>query len=163
MYDIVDARNGSGDIDPRYICHEKSQRIKARTLLMCRPNDRLIFPDLLTKPFLMYSAKLMQVVSIYQKDIPHKEVVLLEQEHGLTSLYFLPILPILDCVANPYRYDGGVPASRKPILDHGKCRDFAIFKFEDLSRPYTVMSLELIESVLVRKCVGLAFERAQMC
>jgi hypothetical protein len=162
MNDIVQAVNGQDGVDATHIRQEKAHLIRRRTLLMCKSSQNLIFPDLLTTPFLMFSARLRQVASIYQKDIPYKEIVLLEQEHAITSLYFLPILPIVDCVTNPYHTYEGMRADRKPVLDYSKCKNLSVFKFEDLRMMYTVMSLELLESILIRKCIGLTFEQIQM-
>jgi len=161
--DIVHVINGPMDINFTHICHEKAHYIRSRTLLTCRPNQKLIFSDILTMPFLMFSAKLRRIVSIYQNDIPYKEIVLLEQKHCLTSLYFLPIVPILECVTNPFRSSEGFKSNHKPILDYDQCKNLSIFKFKEIGSIHTVISLELLESILIRKCVGIMFEQVNMC
>jgi len=163
MHDIVHVVNGPNDVNFTDICHEKAHRIQKRTLLMCETGKDVIFPDILTIPFLMFSPQLKRIVSIYQKDIPYKEIVLLEQKQCFTAMYFLPVLPVLDCVTNPFRFHEGASASRKPILDYSKCKNLSIFKFKDINSIYTVMSLELLESILVRKCIGLSFTQVEMC
>ena len=73
-------------IDVRQIKPGASGKLPPKIAFNIRENADVVFTDVLTNPFLLYSANIMEAVEIYEPKIPHKQIVLLEKKSRHTAV-----------------------------------------------------------------------------
>ena len=65
--------------DIRNICLKNAHKLPARELLFLESNKETIFTDVLSIPFFLVSARIKQVIQMYDSSIILKELVLLDK------------------------------------------------------------------------------------
>lgn len=146
----------SGKIDPRLIRPGESHKLPDRLILNILPNPYVTFVDVLTSPFLLLSKTCMDVVKLYQRHTVSKQLVLLDAENRQKSVYHLPILKQLSCLTDESVWNKSVLLSGTIDLD--KVGDEAIFQMVFPDVRYTVIRLDMLESMLKRGARGLKIE-----
>lgn len=142
-------------VDPRNICPGKSQRLPDRQILNVLPNAHMVFSDVLSSPFLLLSQICMDVVKIYETHTVSKQMILLDLENRQKQTYYLPILQHATCLAEGSRWSMDKSVLLEGVLDLSKVGDLSIFHLADLKNRYTVIRLDVLESMLKRGARGL--------
>ncbi len=142
-------------ISLEHIMPGKSHQIPARSILHVVPNTYMTFVDIIEFPFLLISKKCMDVVKIYEPQIVSKQVILLDTENRKKQTYYLPILPHLECLSEKSILSPDKSELRKGILNLSKVGTEGIFHISDLSHFYTVVRLDVLESILKRGVRGI--------
>lgn len=159
-------KNWNQTIDVRNISLGGAHRLKHRILVELVPNRHVVFLDVLTNPTLMYSEKVKNVTELYNENIKHKQVVLLDSENMFSELYFMPILPVIDCLSDKSKFNLDHSIVQEAILIEDKIRGHSLFWLAGVKSKYTVIRLDLAESLLRRrtrgvKLIHVALERRQ--
>ena len=66
--------------------------------LLPESNKETIFTDVLSIPFFLVSARIKQVIQMYDSSIILKELVLLDKTNERAERYFIPIFDELECL-----------------------------------------------------------------
>ena len=154
--------NWYGKLDVQKLKQARSWEIPDRVLLEIRENPDTIFTDVISKPFLLYSKKTKDAVSIYESGIVHKQISLLDDQNLLTELYYLPILKSVDCLSDKSELNTDKSIIRRAVLDKNKLPRRSIFALDGLSSSYTVVRLDLAESLLRRGVRGVTFAKVEI-
>lgn len=148
-------RNWSGKIDRSLIVPGKSHQIPSRMIFDVYPNAHMTFIDVIDSPFLLLSKACMDAVNIYEPQIVSKQIVLLDAENSAKQTYYLPILPHLECLADGSILTPDGSELKEGVLDLSKVGRAGIFHIAGLARFYTVIRLDVLESMLKREAHGI--------
>lgn len=138
----------------RDVSPENALKLPKTSIALLHENEHLNFTDIVSSPFLLLSELCMGVVQFYEPSIPEKYMVLLESPHKLMRTYHIPILPKLHCLsqASVLNLDGSV--IKYAELQLSKIGDHSIFQIADVTSIYTVLRLDILESMLKRGAKG---------
>lgn len=149
--------NWSQTIDVRKLTREEYQKMPPFIQLNAKLGMDGVFPDVIAKPFLLLSRPAMEVTALYDSTIPFLFFVLFDTEKGECSSYFCPVLEDEDCLVK-------MPGlrQREIILDRQKMRGIPLFRVRNGPDSHTIIRMDLAESVMERKIVGLELEEVCM-
>ena len=147
-------------LDVRKIKKGLSYEIPYRMSLDVRPDKEIYFTDIVSKPFFLYTEIVKQAVSIYEPQMPHKQIMLADKKNFLSELYFMPILEIVDCLSDETILDTDGSIIGIVELNHTKIPDLSIFKLAGISGRSIIVRLDLIESILRRGAKGICLKEA---
>lgn len=151
----------SGKIDPRNIRPGFSHKIARRQILNIRPNPYVVFTDVISSPFLLLSKKCMDVATLYEPQIISKQIILLDMETPQRETYYLPILKQIPCLAAGSEWNLDKSVLRKGVLDLEAIGDTSIFQLADMQSIYTVIRVDILESMLKRGARGIGITPLQ--
>lgn len=149
-------------MDTRDICMERAYRLPYRELVLVRGKSATIFTDVITKPFLLVSEKVRNVILMYEPGIVMKELVLLDRENALAETYYLPILPEVDCLGEGTEYNPAHTALKKIVINREKAMGKTIFKLAGVKGQYIICNLDIVESILKRGCLGIGLTEVEI-
>lgn len=142
-------------MDVRDICLKKAHRIPARELLYLESNSDTIFTDIISIPFFLVSAKIKQVIQMYDPNIILKEIVLLDKIYERAERYFLPIFDELECMHEDSEFNTSRSIIKKIVLRKKAIGENTIFRIANYEKQYIIGNLDIVESILRRNCIGL--------
>ncbi len=151
-----DIRNWFGVFEKRDVHVERHQKMKDRFVLKIEPGKNTVFTDLISMPVLMVTEKLRDVIRLYERTTPFKEVVLLDYSRGISKLYYLPILQEIECLSEKSERMPNCYGIVKAVLDLNKVGEHSIFKIGGVFDDYYVVRLDVAESFLRRGAVGIS-------
>lgn len=154
--------NWSDIIDIRNIEMEKSHILSDRISLPIRSNLHTTFTDIISFPFLLVTEEFQKMIKLYEPLTPFKEVILLDGKNKLSELYYMPILERIDCLTADSVYNLDKSVIKRGVIDPAKTKDKAIFWLDGVNGTYTVVRLDLIESVLRRAGRGIALKELEL-
>ena len=147
-------RNWSGKIDRASIMPGKSHQLPSRIILDVYPNSHMTFIDVVDFPFFLISKTCMDVIKLYEPQIISKQIILLDRENRAKQTYYLPILPHLECLSEESVFTPDRSELKEGILDMSQIGSEGIFHIAGLSSFYTVIRLDVLESMLKRGARG---------
>lgn len=159
--DSPEILNWSGQIDPRNIHPDRSYKIARRQILTVRPNPNIVFVDVISSPFLLISKRCMEVVKLYEPQTLFKQIILLDMETPQRETYYLPILKPICCLAEGSRWNMDKSVLLKGVLDLEMVGTTSIFQLADSKTVYTVIRLDVLESMLKRGARGMAITQLE--
>lgn len=145
----------SGKIDRTKINPGRSYKLPTRIILNIYPNAYTTFTDVIDFPFLLLSKMCMDVVKIYEPQIVSKQIVLLDAENRKKQTYYMPILPQFQCLSEESILTPDRSELIEGILDLSQIGTEGIFHIAGLSRFYTIIRLDMLESMLKRGACGI--------
>jgi len=156
--DIVD---WYGKIDVRNIKTGSSHLLPKRLLLSIAPNPDTVFTDVICHPFLLVSSMVRDTIKLYEPNMVFKEIILLDGANELSSVYYLPILPEVDCLSGESELNLDRSVIKKAVISLPAVGDNSIFKIAGVTGNYIVVRLDLAESILRREARGIGLEDIQ--
>ena len=142
-------------INKKDINRESFHEIPKRTILNIKSNEDTIYTDIITRPFLLLSPLVYEISEKYESIIPSKQVILLDKEKGGASLYHLPILEKIDCIAKESELNSDKSKFINPVLLYEKIKNKNIFWAKGFESVSPIVSLDFVESILRRGAVGI--------
>ena len=141
----------------RDITLKRCGNIPAQTMLDIQGRADTVFTDVITNPFFMISEKMYKITKKYDKNIIGKQVVLMDSVNKKAELYYLLIMPHIDCVSEKSELNPSRTKFIRPVIDPlrvSKSRN--IFWLKDFKSNLPVISLDLAESILRRDARGIS-------
>lgn len=142
--------------DVRDVSPENAIKLPKTSIALVHENEHLNFTDYISSPFLLLSELCMGVVQFYEPSIPEKYMVLLESQHKLMRTYHLPILPKIHCLTKASVLNLDRSIIQYAELDASTIGEHSIFQIADVTSNYTVLRLDILESMLKRGAKGLS-------
>ncbi len=133
---IPQIRNWYGKLDVRNVNREDYKKIASPLMLEMRTGLDTICPDIMTSPVLMVSEEAMEVILLYDRNMPYFFVVLFDAEKEQSTVYYCPVLA--------------------DDADGGK---EVIYRIKKPSGSVIKICEELAESLLERGVCGLGLQR----
>lgn len=150
-----------GKIDPRNIRPGASHKIARRQILNIRSNPHTVFVDVISSPFLLLSKKCMEVVTLYEPQVISKQIILLDMETPQRETYYLPILKQIHCLAEGSEWNLDRSVLSKGVINLEPVGDTSIFQLADMKNIYTVIRVDVLESMLKRGARGVGITPLQ--
>lgn len=142
-------------VDVRDVCLKNAHKLPARQLLFLESNSDTIFTDIISIPFFLVSAKIKQVIQMYDPNIILKEMVLLDKVYERVERYFLPIFVELECLHEDSEFNMNRSIIKKIVLNKKAIGENSIFRIANYEKQYIIGNLDIVESILRRNCIGL--------
>lgn len=157
-------KNWYGKFDVRDISLENYPNLPERQLFILESSEKVIFTDIVLFPFLLVSPIVLDVIRMYRECCFYREVILLDQAGGKSKLYYLPVfnstskLKIIEreYASGKYTTEDFKDIGNKVNIDKN------IFWINDSLKRHTIISLDLAESLLRRKIVGLGIKEVEL-
>ena len=147
---------GFNSIHKRDISLSRWRNLKKRILLYIESDENTVHTGLLTMPFLLLDEEVFEIASKYEPLMPSRQVVLLDKENQISGLYYMPILPRIDCISPKSKLsNANTIFAGTPILTFNKILGINIFWLDGLDSDLPVISLDLAESILRRNVMGI--------
>ena len=134
---------------------DKFSEVKDKTLLRIHSSKETMFTGVLTHPFLMIHEDIFEIINKYESGIPNKRLILLDEEEGLSQLYYLPLLRKLDCLSEKSVISNDKSKYKKIVLDGKKIKGRNIFWILGHASVIPIVNLDLAESILRRGAKGI--------
>lgn len=142
-------------LDVRNICLKNAHKLPARELLFLESNSDTVFTDILSTPFFLVSAKIKQVIQMYDSSIILKELILLDKTYERVERYFLPIFDELECLHEDSEFNRSRSELKKIVLRKDAIGENCVFRIANFEKQYIIGNLDIVESILRRNCIGL--------
>ena len=81
-----------GKLDERKLNREHYKELPAYALLDMKTGMDILYPDILAEPFLMVSKGVMDVIRMYEENMPFIFAALFDTVNGESVSYYLPVL-----------------------------------------------------------------------
>lgn len=150
-------QNWYGAFDVRNINMESYPKLPKRQMFTVEASEHTMFTDIILFPFLLVSAKVQEVLTMYREPCFFRDVVLLDQLKGEAHVYYLPVFKeAVDLAFEKKQYRNGVCISKlpSPALKEGAV-NLNMFWVRKSDKRYIVLSLALAESLIRRNVTGL--------
>lgn len=154
---LLQIMNVNQSIDVRKLNREEYQNMPSYVLLNAKLGIDGIFPDIIEKPVLLLSRTAMEVVGLYDSNIPFLFFVLFDTDKEECASYFCPVLEEEDCLAQKPG-----PGQRELILDRSKMRGIPLFRIRTGTESAVVIRMDLAESLLEREAIGLNLKEVSL-
>lgn len=121
-----------GKLDERKLTRQHYKELPGCVLLDMKTGMDILYPDMVTEPFLLVSKGVMDVLKMYEKDMPFLFTALFDTDKGESVSYYLPIL----------------------AEGNEECGE-AIYRIKNKNRWEIRLRLDLAESLLARGAEGM--------
>ncbi|SDP16515.1 hypothetical protein [Clostridium gasigenes] len=140
---------------------ENENKFKESTNVPVKGNENSVYPDFIQAPVLLVSDALHKVFNLYENTIIYKIAVFSDLEMKKQKVYRLVLPDLLDVLSDKTLYlkNGWVD---KIVLDSKKIGDYNIFEIKVGVDYYFIVSLDVVESILKRKFIGIKFEEVEV-
>lgn len=81
-----------GKLDVKKLCRETFRELPEYVLLNMKTGMDVFYPDILFAPFLLVSREAMEVIRIYEEEMPFLYVAMVDTQSGESCSYYCPVL-----------------------------------------------------------------------
>lgn len=142
--------NLSQSLDVRKLNRKDFQILPPFFLLDMNLGLDAFIPDILISPFLLVSRTVMEIITLYDADMPFRFTALFDTKRGECAGFYCPILEEEDCVIE--QTSKGKEAL---VLDRERMTGASIFR---VKRGEIIIRLDLVESLLSREAIGIELQ-----
>ena len=142
-------------INPRDITPERAGNIPEATLLSMESRTETIFPDILSTPGFLVSTMVCDVLKLYDPYFQYRRMLAIDKQARRKKLYFLPILPVCDCLLPESELNQDKSKIIRGVLDLEKTQRRPIVKLGGLTSTHMAFRLDVVESMLRRGAKGI--------
>lgn len=104
----------------------------------------------------MVSKECLETMVFYQPEIKYKLIKLLDSNAGRAATYFMPIMPVTDCLSERTEYTNKYRMCIKNIvLVREKIIGRSIIRIDDKEYIYIIVRFDVAESLLKRNAIGI--------
>lgn len=154
---LLQIMNVNQSIDIRKLNRKEYQNMPSYVLLNAKLGIDGIFPDIIEKPVLLLSRTAMEVIGLYDSNIPFLFFVLFDTDKEECASYFCPVLEEEECLAQKPG-----PGQRELILDRSKMTGIPLFRIRTGTESAVVIRMDLAESLLERGAIGLNLKEVSL-
>ncbi|GFI04272.1 hypothetical protein IMSAGC005_03124 [Lachnospiraceae bacterium] len=151
-----------GKIDDRKFNFHDAYKIPKRQILAIDESENTVFTSIVDRPFPMVSAEVKAVFDMYDSHIIYKEVVLLDGKNEKAGIYYIPILPEVDCLDESSVFNLNKSLLKRGVIDYERTEGKAIFRLAGVGHYYMVGRLDLVESILKRNVIGIGLNELEV-
>ena len=153
-----------GRFDVRNINPLGYPKLPERELFFVEKSENIIFTDIILFPFLLISPLVREVIQMYREVCFYREIILLDQQSGLSKIYYLPVLDetkSIQLVKKQYKNEvcqlKFEPANNREVFI-----DRNLFWVRDAKKRHTIISLDMAESLIRRNVIGLGLQEVKL-
>ena len=142
--------NWNRALDVRAMNREAYRSLPPFLMLDMRLDLDAYMPDILVSPFLLLSREAMEMVVLYEQELPFVFAALFDTKQGICGSYYCPIPEDVACVVER-RGNGDIQILLKQEQIGGK----VLFRGDVRDKKRIVIRMDLAESLLARDITGL--------
>lgn len=146
-----------GKFDVRDIKLDTFPKLPDMQLFIIEPSENTIFTDIILFPFLLVSPMVQEVIQMYRECCFFRKIILLDQLHKESRLYYLPVLDeASDILLQRKKYKNGVCVLEKQKPEGEEinlCRN--LLWVRDSNKRHIILSMDMAESLIRRNVTGL--------
>lgn len=140
-------------INPKYLIWGSYHLIPDISTLYVKNEDFIYWGNILFSPFFMMDKSIFDITKLYEPNMGHREVAIINYEKNDMHQYFIPHLKVVDCLSNESIFNTDHSILEKIVLDEKKLEDKEIFQLGSVKNRYVVVSLQILESFLRRGAI----------
>lgn len=147
---------------PRHIFYKEDRdEIQESTMMYLTKDSGEAAPDFIQSPVYLVSDQVKKVFDVYEDDMVFKTVTIAHKERETIWVYHHLLLERLDAFAEETEFytNGSI---KRLVLDPEKIGDHKVFLLNDKRFPNPLISLEVAESLLRRKVMGIIFKEVEV-
>lgn len=139
----------------------QAERFRMHTGLYTIDNDKTVFPDIISNPIYMVSKTVKEVLTLYDERAVYKTVSLMNTFRRTSVEYAVMLVDRIECLHESAEFypDNSI---KRLVLDKDKVCGHALFRIAGIGPDYPVVSLDVAESLIRRKCVGIKFTKIEV-
>ena len=141
-----------GILDRKTLRGKKKNLIPKYSIFQTTHHMQTVFTDIILHPCFMVSEKVRQTIKVYEPSLRFEQITIVDSQTKKVGIYHIPILEELDALTSK-RCEKGSMESIK--IDGEKTKEKAIFRIENKKKIYVLAHLNLVESLLRRKVIGI--------
>ncbi len=139
-----------GIIDKKTIHRKKVYEIQEHLLFRVESHMQMVYTDVITFPCFMVSETVKKVIGRYQPFLKYTRVVLFQKEKETSMAYYIPFLEQVG--------KGKKNGTGRILLGREQTDGRGIAEIQDGDNIRIIMRMDLVESILRRKTVGIGLE-----
>lgn len=126
-------------------------------------NKETELTSILTSPIFLVSNEIRDLFALYLPKMRFKGIQLFctNLEDKIAPLYFLPDLPVVDCINKKVRINPNGTIDTI-ILDSSRMSGDPVFRIDHITQQKVVINEDVVESLLRRNLSGIGFEKVQV-
>ena len=144
-----------GILDPKTLAGKKRNLIPKHTFFQIESHLQTVWTDLIFHPCFMVSKKVMATIRLYDPALRFERIALADQKTKKVRVYYIPILERLAVLTPNSRVARDQETLTYIEIDGKKTKQRAIFQLESDEMFYIFAHGDLIESLLMRKAIGI--------
>ena len=145
-------------VNVEHINYNDYWKIRKRNIIKISGNPCTVFPDILSSPLFLVTQKVWKVISLYEPHTKFRQLVLLDSANTLMEVYHLPILQNI----NNFYWEIQGTSAKKIFIKYDDVKNMSVLKIVDLYDTYTILRMDIAESLLFRGYTGLRFKEVNL-
>ena len=141
---------------------ESVKKLPNREIFGIETGENPVFLDLMTNSMVLMSEKVKKCLSLYEPNMPFKEIILMDRKRRVVHNYFVPTLAEIDCLTENSEYTNWNYDLKYIELDSKKLRDKTIFTIKGPKKQKIVIRLDAAESLLRRGAKGMMLKEVEV-
>lgn len=159
---LPEIKNWYNRINPKHINKRDAHKIKEGIFLEVSVNKDTIYPGVMSYPYFLLSADAAKVASAYDPDLWLIGIRLFSRENRINKPYFLPILPVIDCLSVQSEFTRMNIDIKKGVIIETKTEGRALFQLGRIEKRRVIIRLDLLESLLRREALSIRAEELEV-
>jgi len=152
--------NWYGIQDVRLIKWDSYHKLKNRNIYTIESSTETVFTDIISFPFLLVSSKVKDTIQMYGDKVVFKETILLDAKNQTDKVYYLPVMQENSKIKLAYAMKTKNSVCNKNVPEWVNERN--IFWISEKGKRHTIINLDLAESLLRRKAIGLQLKEVHL-
>lgn len=136
---------------------QELEQVKDVMIFYFEGSEESIFPDLITFPVYLISAKMKKIIESYEAGVIFKPCILINLENRIQKTYYLLSLDPVDCISNEttYYHNGWI---ERLVIDSRRAQSKWIFQISTAGNDYLIAAMDVTESMLRRNPQGIVIK-----
>lgn len=145
----------------RIFFHEDAEQLNDSTTLYLAEKSGETAPDFIMSPVYMVSDTVKRVFDMYEDDMIFKPITIIQKETGKMYPYYHLLLKRMDMFSEQTEYyDNG--SIKRLVLDSKKIGEHKVFALDDKRFLKPCIRLEVLESLLRRRVIGIKWKEIEV-
>ena len=148
-----------GIIDRKTLSRKMPSQMSRHLLFQVENHMQMVFTDILTFPCFMVSGMVRDVIKKYDSSIWFLRIVLYDNERKRSMAYYIPYLNQIDCME---KRDENIKDIRRIFVQKEDIKEKIIVEIANGNTSNVIMRMDLVESILRRRAVGIGLRKVDI-
>lgn len=141
---------------------DRADEINDITAVFVEGHADSVYPDYIGKPVVLVADELKKVLERHDPELACKCAVLSDPKNSMQKIYWLLLLPRVDCLSDRSVFDK-TGAVKRIVIDRAKANGHAVFRVQGLLEKHVFINLDVAESLLRKELLGIKLEKVESC
>ncbi|WCF09233.1 hypothetical protein NDS46_04840 [Paenibacillus thiaminolyticus] len=139
---------------------DQADDIQDITIVFVEGQADSVYPDYIGKPVVLVADEVKKVLELHDPKLVFKCAILSDPKHSMQKVYWLLLLPRVDCLSERTEFQK-TGAVKRIVIDQAKAAGHAIFRVQGLLEKHVFIPLDVAESLLRRELLGIRLEKVE--